>query len=191
MKPTTIISAFTGAALGLGTVAGAQALSSRVNAVREGEVRMSFPLRPGVCGRGNNVWYSGRSSYNNDGDRRSRDVEYDIDCDAGPGRLVIVRREGETTDLRFYVGGRWRTSSTATDLGSVGAHSATDTSSGSPRRTMGRWAGRRFSPRRSWTASSSGRCSCASRGTTRAREASVKGRRSGLGSSLKSQRHVA
>jgi len=121
-----IISAFIGAALGFGPVAGAQALSSRVNAVREGEVRMSFPLRPGVCGRGNNVWYSGRSSYNNDGDRRSRDVEYDIDCDAGPGRLVIVRRDGETTDLRFYVGGRWRTSSTATDLGSVGARSATE-----------------------------------------------------------------
>ena len=126
MKHTTIITAFTCAALGFGTVAGAQALSSRVNAVREGEVRMSFPLRPGVCGRGNNVWYSGRSSYNSDDNKRSRDVEYDIDCDAGPGRLVIVRRDGETTDLRFYVGGRWRASSTATDLGSVGARSATD-----------------------------------------------------------------
>jgi len=126
MRHATIISAFTCAALGFGTVAGAQALSSRVNAVREGEVRMSFPLRPGVCGRGSNVWYSGRSNYNSDDNKRSRDVEYDIDCDAGPGRLVIVRRDGETTDLRFYVGGRWRASSTATDLGSVGARNATD-----------------------------------------------------------------
>ena len=126
MTHTTILTAFTCAALGFGTVAGAQALSSRVNAVREGEVRMSFPLRPGVCGRGSNVWYSGRSNYNSDDNKRSRDVEYDIDCDAGPGRLVIVRRDGETTDLRFYVGGRWRASSTATDLGSVGARSATD-----------------------------------------------------------------
>ena len=126
MTHATILAALTCSALGFGTTAGAQTLASRVNAVREGEVRMTFPLRPDVCGRGNNIWYSGRSNYNRDDNRRSRDVEYDIDCDAGPGRLVVVRRDGETTDLRFYVGGRWRTSSTATDLGSVGARSATD-----------------------------------------------------------------
>lgn len=114
------------AALGLSGAVEAQNVSARVNSVREGDVRLTFPLRPGVCGNGRNVWTSGRSNYNRDDTRASRDVEYDIDCDAGPGRLVVVRRDGETTDLRFYVGGRWRASSTATDLGMVGARSAVD-----------------------------------------------------------------
>lgn len=104
----------------------AQSVATRVNNVREGDVRLTFPLRPGVCGSGRNVWYSGRSSYSSGDSRSSRDVEYDIDCETGPGRLVIVRRDGETTDLRFYVGGRWRASTSATDLGTVGAQAAVD-----------------------------------------------------------------
>ena len=108
-----------------GVQASAQSIASRVNSVREGEVRLSFPLRPGVCGDGRNVWYGNRNNYSNDG-RERRDVEYDIDCSTGPGRLVVVRRDGETTDLRFYVGGRWRSSSSATDLGTISARSAVD-----------------------------------------------------------------
>jgi hypothetical protein len=103
----------------------AQDVTSRVNSVREGEVRLSFALRPDVCGRGDGITYGNRSNYNWSDRRSSRDVEYDYDCSTGPGRLVIVRREGETTDLRFYVGGRWRASS-ATDLGTVSARSAAD-----------------------------------------------------------------
>lgn len=105
----------------------AQSLADQVARVRDGDVRLSFPLRPDVCGRGQTIWYSGRQGQVNFGDdRRNRDVEYDIDCDSGPGRLVVTRREGETTGLRFYVGGRWRASSTATDLGMVGARQASD-----------------------------------------------------------------
>ncbi len=103
-----------------------QDIASRVNAVREGEVRMTFAMRPDVCGHGNSVYYSSSSNVNLRDDRRNRDVEYDIECDDGPGRLVIVRRDGETTDLRFYVGGRWRASTTATDLGAVGTRAAVD-----------------------------------------------------------------
>lgn len=106
----------------------AQSVADRVAQVRDGDVRLSFPLRPDVCGYGTNIRYLGRNNrirVDDDG-RRYRDVEYDIDCETGPGRLVVVRREGETTDLRFYVGGRWRASSTATDLGMVGAREAAD-----------------------------------------------------------------
>ena len=111
-----------------GTQASAQSVASRVNDVREGEVRMSFALRPGVCGDGRNVWYDNNNNrnYSNYNDSRRRDVEYDIDCTTGPGRLVVVRRDGETTELRFYVGGRWRASSTATDIGTVGSRAAVD-----------------------------------------------------------------
>ena len=123
----TAITLITLTALGLPGVVAAQSVASRVNSVREGDVRMTFNLRPGVCGDGRSVWTSGRTNmnYNNDG-RRSQDIEYDIDCDTGPGRLVIVRRDGETTDLRFYVGGRWRASTSATDLGAVSTSSAVE-----------------------------------------------------------------
>ena len=101
------ISLMTLITLGLPGVLDAQSVVSRVNSVREGDVRLSFPLRPGVCGDGRNVWYGERNNYNRGDGRDRRDVEYDIDCSTGPGRLVVVRRDGETTDIRFYVGGRW------------------------------------------------------------------------------------
>lgn len=109
-----------------GSAAAAQSVASRVNSVREGDVRMSFDLRPGVCGDGRNVWYDNSRNYNRYDERTRRDVEYDIDCSSGPGRLVVVRRESETVELRFYVGGRWRASTSATDLGTVSPRAAVD-----------------------------------------------------------------
>jgi hypothetical protein len=104
----------------------AQDLAAQVNRVREGDVRLSFALRPGVCGQGRNVWYSGRSSVSSGDMRSNRDVEYDIDCDPGPGRLVVIRRDGEVAGIRFYVGGRWRASAQATDLGDVSSRAAAE-----------------------------------------------------------------
>jgi hypothetical protein len=107
--------------------ASGQSLADRVERVREGDVRFTFPLRPDVCGYGQSIWRNGSRSQTNWGDRRNqRDVEYDVGCDSGPGRVVITRRDGETADLRFYVGGRWRSSATATDLGMAGARAAAD-----------------------------------------------------------------
>ena len=103
----------------------AQDVLSQVNRVRDGEVRMSFALRPDVCGHANGITYSSNRNYGNWSERRTRDVDYDYDCSTGPGRLVIVRRDGETTDLRFYVGGRWRASD-AENIGTVSARSAAD-----------------------------------------------------------------
>lgn len=122
----TAITMITLAALGLPGAVAAQSVAASVNRVREGDVRLTFKLRPGVCGDGRSIWTSGRTNMNYNDGRPSRDVEYDIDCETGPGRLVIVRRDGETTDLRFYVGGRWRASSSATDVGMVGTRDAVD-----------------------------------------------------------------
>lgn len=103
--------------------AAAQRLAPRVAAVRDGDVRLSFAVRPDVCGRGRSISRVGSShTVMNQGDERgNRDIDYDIDCDAGPGRLVLAKREGEVVDVRFYVGGRWHPSASATDLGTVGA----------------------------------------------------------------------
>ena len=101
---------------------GQPGMASRIGAVKNGTVRMSFASRAGVCGDGLN-WYrtrnggfSGSFSGNWSG---SRDVE--ATCSRGPVRLVVVREGGETTELRTYVGGTWKSDTGATDLGTVSA----------------------------------------------------------------------
>lgn len=112
------------AALGARPLA-AQNVSARVAEVRDGQVRFSVALRPGVCGEGQGIWHSGdargRMTW---GDRSARDVEYDVECSRGPGRVVLDKVNGELRELRFYVGGRWRPSRTATDLGTIAARDA-------------------------------------------------------------------
>ncbi|MFL5499539.1 MAG: HEAT repeat domain-containing protein [Gemmatimonadaceae bacterium] len=117
------------AALAGADAASAQSIASRVARVSNGTVRMSFKVKPGLCGSGNSFWHvggRGRTTWGNDWNE-SRDVEYDIDCSTGPARIVLDRRDGEMTDLRFYVGGRWRPAGAdVVDLGMVPAREAAD-----------------------------------------------------------------
>lgn len=114
---------------GVAQVVPAQSITSRVAHVSNGTVRMSFATKPGLCGSGNSMRHNngrGRTTWGNDWDT-SRDVEYENDCDLGPARVVLDRRNGELTDLRFYVGGRWRPAgSDVVDLGMVPAREAAD-----------------------------------------------------------------
>jgi hypothetical protein len=110
--------------------AGAQSAMSRIDRVRDGQVRFTFTLRPGVCGYGRNIWRTtstGRDGIQLNNERSSRDVEYDVECDSGPGRIVIDKVDGDLRDVRLYVGGRWRASSTATDLGELTSRDAAAT----------------------------------------------------------------
>ena len=117
------------AALVGASVAPAQSIASKVARVANGSVRMSFTAKPGICGSGNSIWHNGgrgRTTWDNDRNG-SRDVEYEIDCTSGPGRIVLDRRNGEISDLRFYVGGRWRPGGAdVVDLGMVPARDAAD-----------------------------------------------------------------
>jgi len=38
--------------------------------------------------------------------------------------VALTKSSGRITDLRVYVGGEWRTSTTATDLGTIGTKDA-------------------------------------------------------------------
>jgi hypothetical protein len=131
LKAATVAKAavFAFAALGAANVAPAQSIASRVSRVANGSVRMSFAVRPGICGSGNSIWHSGgrgRTTWGNDW-QVSRDVEWESECMSGPGRIVIDRRNGEISDIRFYVGGRWRPGSAeVVDLGMVPAKEAAD-----------------------------------------------------------------
>jgi hypothetical protein len=107
-------------------VASGQSIASRVARVSNGTVRMTFAAKPGICGSGNSIRH-GNGNMNWGNRDESRDVEWDSDCSVGPARVVLDRRNGELSDLRFYVGGRWRAaSSDVVDLGNVSAHDAAD-----------------------------------------------------------------
>jgi len=113
---------------GIARVAPAQSIASQVARVTNGTVRMTFAAKPGICGSGNSIRHSnsrGSTSWGNE--NNSRDVEWESDCSLGPARVVLDRRNGELTDLRFYVGGRWRPAGAdVVDLGTVPAREAID-----------------------------------------------------------------
>lgn len=107
------------------TPARSQSLGSRIDAVRDGRVRMTFAARSGVCGNGNS-WYrsrdGGRSGQFNGMWNGGNDVENT--CEQGPVRVVVLREGGDTKEIRAYVGGRWRADTGITDLGAVSAEAA-------------------------------------------------------------------
>lgn len=109
-------------------VAGGQSIASKVARVANGTVRMSFAVKPGVCGSGNSVRFgNGRGNMSWGDWNQSRDVEWDSECTVGPARVVLEKRNGEISDLRFHVGGRWRPGgSDVVDLGMVPANEAAD-----------------------------------------------------------------
>jgi hypothetical protein len=106
----------------------AQSIAERVARVANGSVRMSFSAKPGICGNGSSIQHrrdGGRTNWSDNMWNESRDLEWDSECSFGPARVVIDRRGGETTTLRFYVGGRWRPGGAdVTDLGTVPARDA-------------------------------------------------------------------
>jgi HEAT repeat protein len=115
-----------GAALLLVAVetADAQSLASRISAAGDGKVRMTFAARDGICGFHNGISTrpGNRSTWSRE---RSQDVEYDVECSDGPARIVVDMSGGQPVALKAYVGGRWRSTSGATDIGAVGTREAT------------------------------------------------------------------
>jgi HEAT repeats len=115
------VTAAFGAALVMGIPAGAQSLSERVGAVRQGTVEFHFASRPGVCGNGDDGVSVGRSMHVG---------RYDADdawsCEPGPVRVRLQLEDGAVRDIRTSVG-RARPSSAdgrVTDLGIVSASAA-------------------------------------------------------------------
>lgn len=102
----------------------AQDLPARIAAAPDGEVRIAFAAREGICGDGatfirdrtrdNNVHMSGSWR-----DWRSRP------CEEGPVRMRFRVQGGEVRSVRTVVGGAWSASGgRVTDLGRLGAAEA-------------------------------------------------------------------
>ena len=96
------------------------AIERRVSTIKDGTVRMMYRAKAGVCGSGQNMSFnwSERGSTRN-GKRAS---EWESECEPGPVRVAIDLAQGQVIALRYYVGGRWRsTPPDVTDLGTVGS----------------------------------------------------------------------
>lgn len=91
----------------------AQTLAERIDATRDGKVRLTYATRPGVCGDGRAISVE---PFNEDWERV---------CEPGPARVVLTFRAGVLRDVDTYVGGRWRPADErTTDLGTVSAAEA-------------------------------------------------------------------
>jgi hypothetical protein len=102
-----------------------QSLAARVADVGSGTVRMEYASADGVCGNGRNnisIRHSNGSTSRHGTFNRSRD-EWEDECEAGPVRLAIDVSRGRVTEIRAYVGGRWRGTADR-DLGTVSAADA-------------------------------------------------------------------
>lgn len=91
----------------------AQTLAQRVGAIAEGTARLDFAARPGTCGNGEN----GIST-------RSSNDEWEPDCGPRVVRVALRIAEHRVRSVKTYVGGRWRTDNSVTDLGTVSVNEA-------------------------------------------------------------------
>ncbi|MFL5514886.1 MAG: HEAT repeat domain-containing protein [Gemmatimonadales bacterium] len=90
-----------------------QTLSQRITALGEGNLRLSFAAREGVCGSSHGISITTQSD------------EWVGDCARGPVRVSLRVRSGRLTEAHTYVGGRWRAPQAHTiDLGMLPARSA-------------------------------------------------------------------
>lgn len=83
----------------------AQTLASRVDAVRDGIVIVSYAGRLGVCGDGGGLILFGNQTYSF-GDSFGHYRGITPRCVAGPVQVTIGRAAGETVSIRTRVGGR-------------------------------------------------------------------------------------
>lgn len=85
----------------------AQSLEQRVARVANGTVHLSFAARDGVCGSGTNI--------------NLHDGEDDWEYECGPQQARVALRvlDRRVVGVRTYVGGRWRPTGSATDIGTV------------------------------------------------------------------------
>lgn len=112
----------------------AQTLARRIDAVRDGTIRMAYATRPEVCGDGRFIGIDtprGFRMYTFHGNGPlssgySVELLEDVqpECQTGPLRLVVEKAGGRITDLRAAVGVEWRRATGVTDLGTVSAADA-------------------------------------------------------------------
>lgn len=101
----------------------------RIDAVRDGSVRLSFATRPEVCGDGRFIGEDTPDGFRtftfwNDGYSINTYDHFQPECRQGPLRLVVEKAGGRIVDLDAAVGVTWRELAGVTDLGMAPAAAA-------------------------------------------------------------------
>jgi hypothetical protein len=112
--------------LALAGNAAAQSLRTRVERAPDGEVRLAFTARDGICGDGATfIRDLNRDNYIRMDNWSGRDKWRDRPCEEGPVRVSLRVRGGEVNSARVYVGGGWSDAGAGvTDLGRLPAAEA-------------------------------------------------------------------
>jgi HEAT repeat protein len=110
--------------------AGQEAIAARVRRAPDGEVRMHFTSRPGVCGSvdGHNISIQDRRRGGTIMHRGTWSGHRDSDCIEGPTHVRLLVRGGRVADVSTRVAHDWPRGDAGrvTDLGRVGAREAAD-----------------------------------------------------------------
>ena len=82
-----------------------RAIASAVDRVRDGDVRLQYASRSGACGDGRDVVAFGSVLF-------ARSMESwgrwnTTNCQAGPVRVTIAKRDGQIVEVRTQIGGAW------------------------------------------------------------------------------------
>jgi HEAT repeats len=102
-------------------------LVDRVADAPDGSVRFTFATRADVCGNGRNTISLECEDGSCGRHRISSGNYYDGDagcpCEPGPARVALLKRNGQITRVRTYVGGTWwpARDGRVTDLGAIAA----------------------------------------------------------------------
>jgi hypothetical protein len=108
MRPLLRISLVLAVGWLLPSTGGAQTLERRLAAIDSGTVHLSFSARPGVCGDGLH-----------NGGFREESEDWKGDCESQPVRVALRIQDHKVVAIRTHVGGRWRSNSSSSDLGTV------------------------------------------------------------------------
>lgn len=104
------------AALGPMAASG-QNLSAELARISNGDARLSFQVRPAVCGDGGSVIFADRKRYTWPNTETVGEFPR-ARCVPGFGRVLIRRRAGQTVGIQTMVGGEWpRSRGSGVDLG--------------------------------------------------------------------------
>lgn len=103
---------------------GAQSLANRVAGAGDGEVRMEYATRAGVCGDAKDVVALNRTLYVYPS-MESHGTWSGVRCDHGRARVSITTSARQVERIRTYIGGAWTApGGRVTDLGTVSAKEA-------------------------------------------------------------------
>jgi len=108
------------------SAAAAQTIAERVHAAPDGDVRLTFASRPGVCGDGRSFISLGHSLFMGTSTMRLGDDEWRQACVPGPVRVVLTVHDHTVDRIRSYVGELPPRQPDVTELGAASTRDATD-----------------------------------------------------------------